>query len=175
METRSKLKRFLFVCGCLGWLSLPWVGSTPGYGAQNHRNVATEPVANFGWEADMRHLVRFTTTTTAANTVACVLSTGTVGNLQDSGTGTFSPTIASSTTVTYGGRGYTVVNVISAASAVSVDYGSVYISTTTSPRLTQGDWWSPDDPIIWQGPLCFMSPSTFTLTGWFWFQRPRLP
>ena len=170
----GKGRAFLIVLGVVGVLAL----LTPGVeAAQNNRNVATEPVANMGWEADLRYTVRFSSTTAAANTKFCV-STMTVGDLTYSTTtyrGSFSPELGTSTTTTYGGRAYTSLQVISAASNVSFDFNVVDISTTSSPYLTQGQWFSPDDPVAWQGSFCLMSPSTFTVTGWMFFERPRTP
>jgi hypothetical protein len=54
-----------------------------------------------------------------------------------------------------------------------VDLRAVDISTNTSPRLSNLDWFSPDIPVAWQGELCLMSPSTFTVTGWYWNARAR--
>jgi hypothetical protein len=169
--TKSLWVRWLVLAGLLGFCAM---ALTAG---QDNSKIGTFPTANVGWETNMRNMVRFTTTTSAANTVFCV-STMTVGSLTYSTTtygGSFSPSaaLATSTSTTYGGRGYMTLQIVGAASNVSVDLNAVDISTNTSPYLTQGQWFSPDDPIVWQGSVCLMSPSTFTATGWMFFERPR--
>lgn len=155
----------------LAWLYLPRMG----WAAENRR-VAWEPVATFGWEADLRNIVRFTTTTTSANVQVCVVSTHTAQSLTVPSNVTYEPVQTSSTTNTWGGRSYSIFQVVATGAAtdhVNVDYGTVSLSTTTSPYLTVGQWFSPDDPVANQGPVCLMSPSTFTVTGWYWEARPR--
>ena len=149
--------------------------SVCGWCAEN-RPVHWEPTAAFGWESDSRHLVRFTTTTTAANTTVCVVSTHTAYSLTVPSDVTFSPVQTSSTTNTWGGRSYLnfqVVDTPAATDHVSFDFRTVDISTNTSPWLLEGQWLSPDDPVAWQGEVCFKAPSTFTVTGWYWMGRPR--
>lgn len=144
-----------------------------GWGAGENRAPQWEPTAVFGWETDQRHVVRFTTTTTAGNQQVCLVSTHTAFSLTVPSDVGFSPTQTSSTTYTWGGRAYMAFQVVSATSNVSLDFGTVNLSTATSPYLTQGQWFSPDDPVAWQGPVCLVSPSTFTVTGWYWMPRAR--
>lgn len=165
------------VLGALGAIVVFGGGVRAG---ENNRNVPKAAIAKHGWDADLRHVVRFTTTTASAN-VQFFVSTMTVGSLTYSTAtygGSFDPTLATSTSTTYGGRDYMILQIVDIAgtgSFVAVDLNTVNISTNTSPRLAEGDWWSPDDPISWQGPVGLMSPSTFTATGWIYFQRPRTP
>jgi len=147
--------------------------SLKSFGAGENRAIGKDPVEIHGWESDSRFVVRFTTTTGTANGPVCVVSTHTAVSFIVPSTTSFSPSQSSSTTYTWGGREYMSFQVVSAASNVSVDFGTVDLSTTTSPYLTQGQWFSPDDPVAWQGPVCFQSPSTFTVTGWYWTARAR--
>lgn len=159
----------------LGLLVLGVLFGSPASAAENRR-IGWEPTATFGWEAGAGNMVRFTTTTTAANAVVCVVSTHTAYSLMVPSDVTFSPVQTSSTTNTWGGRQYVnfqVVDVAGTGNFVSVDLTRLDISTNTSPRLTDLDWFSPDQPIAWQGELCLQSPSTFTVTGWYWNGRSR--
>ena len=121
---------------------------------------------------DDRFMVRFSTTV-PANTATVILSTAAPRNLVVPSGINFSPSITSSTTVTYGGRAYTILQVTSGASNVHVDLNRVDISTNTSPFVTAGQWWSPDDPVAWQGEIVMKSTSQFSVTGWMWFEKPR--
>lgn len=147
-----------------------WVGWVE---AGDNRDAPRLDVADRFSPMDNRWKVRVTTTTTAANTAVCLVSSHTVINFVVPSSATFSPSVASSTTTTYGGRNYFTFQVVRGASNVSVDFDTVDLSTTTSPFLTEGQWFSPDDPVAWQGMVCLMSPSTFTATGWYFTDKHR--
>ena len=143
-------------------------------GADN-RGVARDDVANRLWTAPDAHRVRFTTTTASPNAIVCLVGTMTATNLVVLSTHSvsYSPTITSSTTVTYGGRSYMMFQVVGGSRNVHVDYSHGNLSTTNSPYLTVGQWYSSDDPVAHQGPVFATSIATFTVTGWIWFDRAR--
>lgn len=164
-RSRGKWAVLTILAGLCLW-ALPAV-------AGNNSRVGWDPVSEFGWEADAKNVVRFTTTTVSANTAVCLVSTHTAGNFVVPSAVSMAPVQTSSTTVTFGGRAYMVFQVVSSTVNVSVDFDTVSLSTTTSPYLTQGQWWSPDDPVAWQGQVCLQAPGLFTVTGWYWGLRPR--
>lgn len=138
--------------------------------------VGKAPVARYGWVADQRNVVRFSTTTAAASTAICVVSTHTAGNFLTVSGMNYLPTQTSSTTVTGGGRGYVMFQIVDTPNAtdrVAVDLWSAGLSVTSSPYLLEGQWWSPDDPVAWQGPVCLISATTFTVTGWYITEKRR--
>lgn len=140
----------------------------------NNRGVPRQDVADRFFTADSRYKVRVTTTTSVGDATFCV-STMTAVNLSTTSAygGTFTPSLSASTATTYGGRAYSVWQVYGSSSNVVVDLSSQDISTVTSQYLTSGQWWSPDDPMAWQGEICFKSVSTFSVTGFLYFDKPR--
>lgn len=140
----------------------------------SNRGVSRADVADRLWPADHRHIVYFTTTTTAQNSALCLVSTMTQVQLSTVSYGvSFTPTLSASTTTTYGGRAYMSFQVTGGSSSVSVGYTSSVSTGPQSNYLTLGQWFSPDDPMAWQGELWLISPSTYTVSGWLLFDRPR--
>lgn len=123
-------------------------------------------------EIDSRYVVRFSTII-PANTTTMLVSTQTARSLGVAPGINYSPTLVASTTVTMGGRIYMTFQVVDAVSNVHVDLNSGDTSTATSPYLTEGQWWSPDDPVAYQGAVYARSASTACLTGYIYFAKPR--
>ena len=140
----------------------------------SNRGVSRADVADRLWPADHRHIVYFTATTTAQNSALCLVSTMTQVQLSTVSYGvSFTPTLSASTTTTYGGRAYMAFQVTGGTSNVSVGYASSISTGAASPYLSLGQWFSPDDPVAWQGQVWLISPSTFSVSGWLFFDRPR--
>jgi hypothetical protein len=163
-QRSETMKKLLLI---LGLLALPVLGQ----GADNRGRSPLE-VADIFLPVDNTYKVRFSTTV-AANTNVVILSTMTLNNLVATSGISYSPSIASSTTTTYGGRLYSTFQIVSATGNVHVDFDTVDISSTTSPYLTQGQWFSADDPLSHQGPVVLRGTTQFTVTGWIWFHRKR--
>lgn len=145
-----------------------------GHAVDSNRGVSRMDVADRFWPTDHRNLVYFSTTTTAVNTALCLVSTMTSVQLSTVSYGvSFTPVLVASTTVTYGGRAYMTFQVTGGTSNVSVGYASTVSTGAENPYLTVGQWFSPDDPVAWQGQVWLISPSTFSVSGWLFFDRPR--
>lgn len=143
--------------------------------AENNRPVAGDAVKPRYWASDLKYVVRFSTTVPIGTAVQ-IVSTSTFMNLVVPTGIDYSPAIASSTTtLTFGGRAYMTFQVLSGTHNVHIDFNTVDISTVSSPYLTVGQWWSPDDPVAWQGPVWVKTMAPAKITGWMWFDRPRTP
>lgn len=140
----------------------------------SNRGVSRVDVADRLWTADHRNVVNFSTTTSAVNTALCLVSTMTSVQLSTVSYGvSFTPVLVASTTVTYGGRAYLTFQVTGGSSPVYVSYLSTVSTGTANPYISQGQWFSPDDPMAWQGQIWLISPSTFSVAGWLFFDRQR--
>lgn len=121
---------------------------------------------------DNGYLVEFSTTV-QANSTAMILSTMTFNNLTVPPDVAFTPSLTASTITTYGGRAYASMQVTSSAGNVYISVSTNVPTDGTKPFITQGTWFSLDDPISHQGPIFMKSSATFSVAGWIWFEKRR--
>lgn len=167
------MKRWLMV----GLLVL--MGGSCWAASQNNSPKVGTPAAPLFEATDQRWVIRFSTVI-PANQTSLVVGTMTAKEFVLApyvavSTGSAVNGITSSTMTTFGGRRYVSLQVtgMGTTQRVAWDFSSVDTSTTTSNLLSNEQYWSPDDPVTWQGPLYFKSTGPVTITGQIWMMQPR--
>lgn len=170
------MKRWLMALGLVVLM-----GGRCWAGAQNNSAKVGTPAAPLFESTDQRWVIRFSTVIPANQTSLVVgtmtakefvlvpqvaVSTGGVSGVS---------ALTTSTMTTFGGRRYMSLQVqgMGTTQRVSWDFSANDISTTTSNSLSNEQYWSPDDPVAWQGPIYFKSTGPVTITGQIWMMQPR--
>lgn len=147
-------------------------------GSQNNSPKVGTPAAPLFEGTDQRWVLTFSTRI-AANQTTLVVGTMTAKEFvlapnvaYSTGAAVFG--LTSSTMTTFGGRRYMSLQVqgMGTTQRVNWDFSSVNISTMSN-SLSNEQYWSPDDPVTWQGPLYFLSSGPVAISGQIWMHQPR--
>lgn len=161
---------------CVFWMILMILGS-PLLGAPNEDN-SPRSAANARkllTQVDENYVVLFSTNITAG------LDTVIAPDHWDMTSATITwPTLVNYSTkpaTRNGGRLYMAFQAVATATNTpanlwwSLDAG---VSTTTSPYLTNGQWWPPADwPFVWQSTVTVKSTSAYTINGFIITEKKR--